>query len=143
MGSKISPAIIFFSCLVLPASVTFAFDPGNADYNHTIIRLDTGNNQSITSRIAKEIRKNDHTARLYRHSDPEKIFIIHHRSLDAKQLKSLIAALGISAEAEARDNNSSGIEHLRQGNRIYPLAERRTCGGTKTAWKKLFRKYVY
>ena len=143
MASKTSPAIIFFTCLVLPASVTFAFNLENSDYSQTLIRIDTGNSKKITNRIAEEIRKNDHTARLYRHSDPEKIFIIHHRSLSAKQLKSLIAALGISVKSGARINNSTWIKPFRQEDQIYPPVVRRTCGGTKTAWKKLLRKYFH
>lgn len=143
MASKTSPAIIFFTCLVLPASVTFAFNLENSDYSQTVIRIDTGNTQKITNRIAEEIRKNDHTARLYSHSDHEKIFIIHHRSLSTKQLKSLIATLGISVESGTSKNNSTGIKPFRQEDQIYPLAARRTCGGTKTAWKKLLRKYFH
>jgi hypothetical protein len=143
MGSKISPAIIFFSCLVLPASVSFAFDSGNADFSQTVITLKNGNDQNNTNRIAEEIRKNDHTAKLFRHSDPEKFFIIHHRSLGAKQLKSLITDLGISVEAAAKDNKGTGIEALQRNTQIYPMTERRTCGGTKTAWKKLLRKYSH
>ncbi len=143
MANKTSQAIIFFTCLVLPASVTFAFDLGNPDYSQTVIRIDTGNTQKITNKIAEEILKNDHTARLYRHSDPEKIFIIHHRSFDAKQLKSLITARGILVEAGTSNNNSTGIKPFRQEDQIYPPAVRRTCGGTKTAWKKLLRKYFH
>ena len=124
MGSKISPAIIFTYCLVLSIPVAFAFDSWTAEYDQTDIKLENGNDQKVISKITVESQVYDHSARLYQHSEPQKLIIVHYKSSGIHQVKSRITDNGISVEAAPRDNDGSGIDTLQQGIRRYPLTKR-------------------
>jgi len=143
MGNRVSSLVTFFARLIVTVSYPPAIDNGNTNYNQTVLKPALPDNKEITDRIAGKIQKNDHAARLFRHSSPRTLFIINHSILSSKQLETIFADIGILISIESPGNFKFGNKPLQQGSQIYPLTGIRTCGGTKEAWKNLLYKYFH
>jgi cation transport ATPase len=143
MGSKVSAAVVTFTCLLFSFVVVSAVETIDTDYRQTVYRSENFNCRECTSRIKAEVQRNDHTARVVLNSAQKNLLIIHHKSISIKQLNAVVANHGISTKAVTQNNYTPDNESLLLMSQDASAWATRYCGATKVAWKSLLHKYFH
>ena len=143
MGSKVSAIFFVLTSLIASAPAVFAFEDKDTEYRQTVLKLENLSNLDLTATIRKEIKHNDHTARVLLDSKQKSLLIIHHKSIGIKEMASIVANLGIPTKAVDRHNYQPAQKPILSNSINYSIQPINTCGATKTAWKRLFLKYFH
>ena len=139
MGIFASTFIFILAGLFVTANAT-AVEAKYAEYKHTILTLENRDIQSVAASVSQEVKQNDHTARVMSDSKQRNFYIIHHKSLSIKDIETIITSHpGILIKDVSQHNYQPVLSQSPDT----PVRAIRSCGATKEAWKRLFRKYLH
>ncbi len=85
MGGKVSAVIFVLTSLLVTAPAVFAFATEETEYRQTVLKLENLSHRDLTAAIGKEVKRNDHTARVLLDSKQKSLLIIHHKSINKSE----------------------------------------------------------